>query len=609
MAERFPDGQLYINLRGFDPAAAALDPNSAVRDFLEALGMAAGRVPDGLEARTGQYRSMLAGRRVLVVLDNARDAEQVRPLLPGTPGCVAVVTSRNQLAGLVAAEGACPVTVGLLTVAEARDLLARRLGPARVAAEPDAVDEIISRCARLPLALAIAAARAATRPGFPLAIAATELHEAGRTLDAFDGDDLATDVRAAFSWSLRGLTDDAARLFRLLGLHPGPDISVPAAASLAGIEAGQARLVLAELTRAHLLAEHVPGRFALHDLLRAYATELARGRDGEDARAAAVRRVLDHYLRTSQHAASVLEPYLNPLVMPPAAAGTIAQEPAVLADALAWFDDERATMLGAVQLAADAGLATHAWQLAWNVSSYLHRRHLLQDQELACAIALDAARRGADAAGEGRCLHRLACSHAKAGRSDEATRLFRQSLERYGAAGDHSGQACVHGNMFWMAAREKRNDDAMRHALQAQDLFRTAGNRAGQVRVLADIGYCQAAAGDYQQALGNCERALAEVGELDEPRWADSAWDTLGFVHVGLGNYQQALDAYRRTAQMCREAGDRFNEGTTLETIGDVLAEAGDAGAARLSWAHALRILEEIGHPDAGDVRRKLARL
>src|SRR5262249_5533315 len=282
--------------------------------------------------------------------------------------------------------------------AEAREQLARRLGPARLAAEPDAVDEIIARCARLPLALAIAAARAATRPDFPLPIAATELHEAGRTLAAFDGADLATDVRAAFSWSLRGLSEGAARLFRLLGLHPGPDICVPAAASLAGIEAGQARTVLAELTRAHLLAEHAPGRYALHDLLRAYARELACAQDSESDRQAAVHRVLDHYLHTAHRAAMAMEPFLYPVTVGPPSPGTITVELGGSEAALDWLTSEQAALLATVQLAAHAGLSTCAWQLAWILSLYQSRRGSWDDQAAACRAALDAARCAGDQA-------------------------------------------------------------------------------------------------------------------------------------------------------------------------------------------------------------------
>ena len=298
-AARFPGGQLYFDLRGFDPAGPALDPGRALRGFFEALAVPPERIPEGLDDQVALYRSLLAGQRVLVLLDNARDAAQVRPLLPGSPGCLAVVTSRNHLTGLIAGHGAHPLGLDLLTPEGARELLARRVGADRAGREPGAVDEIIVGCARLPLALTIAAARAATSPGFPLAVFAADLREVGHALDSLDGDDAATDIRAVFSWSYRALSPDTARMFRLLGLHPGPDITVSAAASLAGIAPDQARALLVELTRGHLLSEHRPGRYAFHDLLRAYATEQAldydddgpAGRGGQAARPLAAHRV------------------------------------------------------------------------------------------------------------------------------------------------------------------------------------------------------------------------------------------------------------------------------------------------------------------------------
>jgi len=276
VADRFPDGQLYVNLRGFDPTGTVVSAAEAIRGFLDAFQIPAQRIPVGLDAQAALYRSLLAGRRMLIVLDNARDAEHVRPLLPGTPGCLVVVTSRNQLTGLVAAEGAHPLALDVLDRAGARELLTRRLGARRVAAEPEAVNEIIDRCARLPLTLALAAARAAARPQVPLTALAEQLRTTtGGGLAAFAVDDPATDVRAVFSWSYRTLTPEGARLFRVLGLHPGPDISAPAAASLAGIPVDRVDALLAELTRAHVLAEHAPGRYTFHDLLRAYATDRA----------------------------------------------------------------------------------------------------------------------------------------------------------------------------------------------------------------------------------------------------------------------------------------------------------------------------------------------
>jgi hypothetical protein len=298
VAHRFPGGQLYVNLGGFDPSGSPVSPGEAIRGFLAALGVPPDRFPSGLAAQAGLYRSLLAGRQMLILLDNARDEQQVRPLLPGSPGSLVLVTSRSLLAGLAAAENASLLSLDVLPPAEACQMLAARLGGQRTAAEPGAVTEITDLCARLPLALAVAAARAAARPQLPLPGLAAELRDAQRRLDALDTGDPAVSVRAVFSWSYQQLDPAAARMFRLLGLHPGPDISTLAATSLAGVAPAQAGQALGQLTGAHVLTEQSPGRYGCHDLLRAYAAEQARGAEDEQARHAATGRVLDYYLHT-----------------------------------------------------------------------------------------------------------------------------------------------------------------------------------------------------------------------------------------------------------------------------------------------------------------------
>ena len=278
VAGAFPDGQLYMNLRGFDPGGSPMSPTEALRGFLDAFAVPPDRIPAGVEAQAAQYRSLLAGRQMLVVLDNAANAEQISPLLPGASGSLALVTSRTRLVSLVALEGALPIALEPLSDVEARDLLTARLGE-RVAAEESAAAQIITKCAGLPLALAVVAGRAAVHPTLPLAGLAAELTDARGVLEALAGPDASVDVRTVFSWSYLPLSGGAARLFRLLGLSPGPDIALTAAASLAGQPTVHVRRLLAELADAHLVIEHPPGRFAVHDLFRAYATELARSVD------------------------------------------------------------------------------------------------------------------------------------------------------------------------------------------------------------------------------------------------------------------------------------------------------------------------------------------
>jgi DNA-binding SARP family transcriptional activator len=373
VAHRYPDGQLYVNLRGFDPGGAPASPGEAVRGFLDALAVPRHRFPVDLAAQSALYRSLLSGRRMLILLDNARDAEQVLPLLPGSASCLVVVTSRNDLSGLVATTGAHLLTVDVLSTAGSRDLLTRRLGAGRVAAEPRAVDDIITACARLPLALAIAAARAAKHPAFPLSVLAAELSVADNGLDAFAGADPRNDIRAVFSWSYRSLSAPAARLFRLLSLPPGADIAVPAAASLAGVPVREVRRLLTELARAYLVTEHSPGRYQCHDLLRAYARELAEDVDSDPDRRAAMHRLLDHHLYATWAADRALNPERRTIDVAPPVPGVTLEEPDH-DHALAWLDAERTNLCAAVDHAAAHGFGTHAWQLAWALAAYLDQQ-------------------------------------------------------------------------------------------------------------------------------------------------------------------------------------------------------------------------------------------
>jgi hypothetical protein len=286
-----------------------------------------------------------------------------------------VITSRSQLTSLVVSEGANPLPLDLLSADEARELLAHRLGAARVAAEPAAVNDLIARCARLPLALAIVAARAATHPGFALAALAGDPGDPHAGLDEFDGGDPATRVRTVFSWSYQTLSADAARLFRLLGLHPGPDIAAPAAASLAGAPPGQVRPLLAELARAHLITEHAPGRYSFHDLLRAYAAELTHSHDLDTERRAATHRLLDHYLHTSHRAHRLMDPHREPITVSPPQASVTPENVVDHAHALAWLTAEHAVLVAATgHAAANVGFETHAWQLAWMLTQFFSRR-------------------------------------------------------------------------------------------------------------------------------------------------------------------------------------------------------------------------------------------
>jgi DNA-binding SARP family transcriptional activator/tetratricopeptide (TPR) repeat protein len=605
ISERFPDGQLYVNLRGFDPTASAMKPGEAIRGFLDAFGVIPQQLPTSLEAQAALYRSLLAGRRVLVVLDNAADEDQVRPLLPGSPGCLVIVTSRNEMSGLIVTEGAQPVVVDLLSISEARQLLSRRVGKSRVSAEPQAVESIIALCARLPLALMLVAARAATHPAFRLSALAAELREAGGSLDSFGGEDQATNVRAVFSWSYQRLGTSGRRLFRLLGLHFGPDVSLPAMASLAGMTGAQVRHTLAELTRTHLVSERIPGRFALHDLLRAYATEIADANESDDDRSAARYRVLDHYLHTAYHADEILNRHRDrPFSLAETSLGVVPESPADQKQALAWFESEHAVLLEAIRHS--TGFDTHIWQLAWALASYFGYQGHWRDRRDTQAIALKAGQRLSDKLAQALSHRLLGNTFVQLADYDHARAHLQDALALFRELGDNTGQADSYRNLAWMLERQGRYSEALPHAEQALVLFQAAGHDTGRARALNAVGWFYAQLGDYAKALVCCQQALDLQREIDDHIGLAETYDSLGYAHRHLGHQKEATSCYEQAVDLYGELGDRYSEADTLVSLGDAYRVFGDSKYARAAWQRALTILEQLEHPRAVRLRAKM---
>jgi tetratricopeptide (TPR) repeat protein len=602
---RFPDGQLYVNLRGFDPSGSVMSAAEAVRGFLDAFGIPADHIPSSLHAQAALYRSLLADRRVLVLLDNARDADQVRPLLPGSPGCMVIVTSRNQLTSLVATDGAHPIALDLLSSSEARAMLARRLGPDRVTAEPEAVNEIITLCAQLPLAIAIVAARASMNPHFPLTALADQLHAAGGSLDALSGDDPSSDVRTAFSWSYRELSPAAAQLFRLLGLHSGPEITAPAAASLAGVPTSEVLRHLAELVRAQMITVRGPGRYLRHDLLRSYATELVHTRDTEESRRAALHRVLDYWVHAAYAADRLLDPHREQIALEPPRPGVARHAPADPEQALAWLTDEHHLLLWAVEAASAAGFDTHTWQLAWAMTTFLERRGHWHDLAVVQSAALRAGERLDDPRVRAHAHRRLGHFRIWLGHDDAETHL-RQALDLYRGLGDQSGQARVQLNLALVCERRGQYRAALGHAERAAELFRDAGARSGQADAYNAIGWYHAHIGNPREALAHCEEGLRLYQAVGDDKGESHAWDSLGYIYCLRGLRQEAIRCYRRALDLRRKVGYRYFEARVLDRLGDVQRDVGEVDSARVAWQEALAILESFGHPDAGQVREKL---
>jgi len=604
-AANFPDGRLYLNLRGFGPGPP-VPPAEAVSGLLAALGVPPEHWPPGLDAQVGLYRGVAAGRRLLIVLDNARDAEHVRPLLPGSPDCLVLVTSRASLDGLAVSEGAHVLTLDVLSDYDARELLDRRLGTGRIAAEPQAVTELIARCGGLPLALAIASARASVRSDFPLSALASELSDTAGRLDALDTGDSFSSARTVFSWSYQNLPSAAARMFRLLSVHPGPDITAAAAASLADLDLPKARHLLRELTRYHLLSEQIPGRYDVHDLLRVYAAELAAATDGSAARQGACARILDHYLHTA-HAAALLYPLRESITLQgPPRPGVTPERLDDQQQAQAWFEAEHQVLRAATVMAADSGFDGHAWRLAWAMTSFLERRGYWPEQAAIHRTALAAALRLGDTAGQAAASRDIASACARLGDYEQSRAYLTECLRLYRQIGDRVGEASVHRILSWVAEQQERYLDALSHGQQALSLSRASGNRFGQAHALNCVGWYHALLGDYQQARAVCQQGLALVQELGDRVGEAHTWDSLGYAEQELGHPAQAISCYQHALSIFRELRDRFDEAEILVHLGDSHLAAGDQPEAHDAWRQALTILEDLHHPDADQLRGKL---
>jgi len=609
---RFPDGQLYVNLRGFDPSSAPVSPSSALAGFFDALGVPPRHVPATLEAQSALLRTLLDGKRLLLLLDNASDAGQVRPLLPGSPGCMVVVTSRSQLTGLVVAEGARPLPLDVLDPAEATELLARRLGRDRVKAEPDAVAALVEQSACLPLALSVTCARAAARPSARLADLSAELAEALDRLDALATGEVTTDLRAVFSWSVDRLSGPAARTFRLFGLHPGPDISAPAVASLTAVTLPEARAALAELTRASLLTEDAAGRFGCHDLLRAYAAELAAAAETDGERAAARRRLLDHYLGTAQAAGSLLYPARGQVPRPPRAAGVTAEEFAggePYEQALGWFCAEQRVLRNVLELALAEGADEHCWKLSWYWAPLLKRRGKLHEVLAVQRTALRAAGRLGDTDALAHVHYDLGHVSGRLGDYQAADQHLRRALGLFTTLGDQVGVGQARHGIAVVLGFQERWAEALGHAVEGLRLRRAFADQAAVGYSENMVGWIRAHLGEQQEALGHCSRALELHRESGSRTGIADTLDSIGYVYGRLADHDQAITHYERSLDMFRLIGDPDGETDALLSLGDAQLAAGRPGAARRSWEQALAVVSQIPGADTTEAARRISLL
>ncbi|MEU7073920.1 BTAD domain-containing putative transcriptional regulator [Streptomyces narbonensis] len=607
IASSFPDGQLFVNLCGFHPHAPAVEPGDALHGFLTALGVPAQDIPQDTPGRSTLFRSLLADRRILLVLDNARDEQQVRPLLPGGAGCLTLITSRNRLTGLIASEGAKPLTLALPSQSEAHETLARRLGSERLAAEPAAAADIIRLCGRLPLALAVAAAHAEYEPAFPLRTIADDLR-AHSGLDAFTASDATTDVRTVFSWSYRSLDGSAARLFRLLALHPGPHVTAPAAAGLTALPLHRTRRLLADLTRSCLVEQPLPGRYTLHDLLRGYATELTHTHDDTDERHAATLRVLDHHMFTAYEANLLLKQDALPgLDLGSPGTGVVPETFATIEQARRWFTAEHRVLAGLLQTAVRQKLDRRVTGLAWTLKEHLCRQEYWPEAITALTPALEVAQRQGDRLKEARCLRGLGSIHIGL---DHRRRAL-DHLERASALFEELGVAGEQVRALFVTAmalfRFGRHREALAPAEQGLALARSTGNQLWTAECLNGLSWLHSNMGRPEEGLVHGEEAIALYQRLDAPWQEAQCWDSVGYALHRLGRYEEAAATYRRALDAFEELEDHRNVVGSLMRRGDTRLAMGDREAARTDWVNALADAErqDLSH-SAREIRDRL---
>jgi tetratricopeptide (TPR) repeat protein len=561
-----------------------------VRGFLDALGVPGDRVPPGLAAQAGLYRSLVSGRRMLIVLDNARDTSHVTPLLPGSPSCTVLVTSRDRMPGLVTAHGAHPLPLDMLPEPDARGLLARRLGQTRLDAEPDAITELLTYCAGLPLALGVVAARAATHPNFPLAMLATELRDRATRLDALDQGDPAASLTTVLSWSYHALEPEQAEVFRLLGLTPGQDISLPAAASLTGLPATQTSAVLRMLERVSLVHEHAPERWWMHDLVKLYAADQAHHDQLVDRREGALRRLVDHYTHTAFTGDRLLNPHRPTIVLDPHAPGS---HPHPLPDpttALGWFEAEHSNLLAIQQAMVERGWHRAVWLLAWTLHSFQYRQGHGHDEVTVWRAGVAAAEHLADPATQILARRRLGGACARLGRHDEAVEHLHHALTLAEHTDDLPDQTHTHHALAWAWGWRGENRRALEHAGHALRLSQALDNPEWEADALNTVGWLSARLGEYNQARTHCQAALDLCRRHHYRDGEASTLDSLGYIAFHTGQHADAVRYYQQALTLYRDLDNTYEEAETLDRLGHAYAAEGQHGQAHHAWQQALEL-------------------
>ena len=604
---RFPDGQLFVDLQGFSPAEAPMPPAVAVRGFLDALGVPAHRIPPELQAQAARYRSLVTGKRMLIVLDNAADATQVMPLLPGSPTCTVLVTSRRHLTSLITRHSAHHLRLDTLTDAEAHELLATRLGTQRMGAEPDAVAQLLACCGGFPLALAIVAGRIHTTPDQSLATLGADLRDETTRLGVLDDDDPAASLPAALSWSLHALSDEQIRVFGLVGIAPGPDTTLPAVASLVGLASAQTEQALRGLQQASLLDHSTTGRYAMHDLIRSYARDTAHQRVPVETRQAALLRVVDFYLHTAHTAERLINPHRPAIHLDPPTPGCHPEPLPNGQSAWDWFDAEHPCLLAALHTATTHRWHQTAWNLVWTLGTFHNRRGHRHDRLAVWQAALDAVDHLPDPAAHTLTHQRLGTAYADLGQHEQAIEHLQHALALAERNDDSAGQAHAHHALAW--AWELRDDDqqALHHVTHARNLFHALHQPVWEARVLNTMGWYAARLGDFDTARDHCEAALTLFRRHDDPDGEAATLDSMAYIDHHTGHHDRAISHYQQALTQFRSDGDNSNTPGVLDRLGHSHAALGQQEQARAVWQEASELYRRQGHDDkAAGIQQQL---
>jgi tetratricopeptide (TPR) repeat protein len=606
--ERFPDGQLFVDLHGFDPVTSPLSPATAVRGFLDAFEVAVNRIPAALDAQIGLYRSLISGRRMLIFIDNAYDAEQVLPLLPGASSCTVIITSRRQLVSLVTGYNARPLPLDALSEEAAREVLAQRIGAQRVDAEPASAAELAAYCAGLPLALAIVAARITMSPSLSLAKLAGELRARRSRLSRLDGGDDRSSLTSVFSWSYRSLQPGVARTFCMLGLAPGPDIGLQAAAGLLGEPPSNVADALDELERASLVQQYAPGRWRMHDLVKLYAAQTAETTLSVKDRLTCLERLVAFYLHSAYAADRLINPR-RPAIQfgaPPANLQVASLQDKEAAQE--WLGIERLCLIAAHDLAGQQGWDDAVWQLAWALDTFHYRRGHLNDRIKVLQAGLQATLRSRDEDGSFMAYRLLGHAYVRVGNYDAAIAHLNEALAIATAAGDLLNEA--HTHTFFIKAWGQQGDDrqALEHAQRALEIFQNHGNPAWVVQSLNFVGWHSARLGLDSSALQHCLAALAISREHHDHQGEADALNSLGYVAHLKNEYREAIAYYLQALDLFHELGHDYYEAEVLDRLGESHLGLGHQDAARDSWQQALALYRRQERAaEAAKVLEKLA--